>query len=664
MNKLRIVLAGNPNAGKSSVFNEITGETHEVGNWSGVSVEVLSTTIQHNDYELEIADMPGIYSLFPHSPEQICACDYLRNLFKDDNTPTVIVNIIDSSNLERNLYLSTQLLEMGLPLVIALNMTDELREKGMSIDTVAFRSFFDCPVVKIVGNRGEGIEKLLNKCIKLTEKPKPIDHERLYNRFSEDIRLEAERIEQALADKDLPPQLSRRWVAQQMLEGHWDIDIHKLLPDHDTELWEDKLSRERFRIIADIREQVLRQEKHIKKHSLTEKIDKIVCNRYLALPIFMLIMLAIFAIAFGKPGKVLMGIIGYLINDRLPMLTEGLLTSIDAPLWFISLLNDGIFAGVGSVLVFLPQLMLLFFCLALLEDSGYMARAAFITDRFLAGFGVGGKSFIPMILGFGCSVPAIMAARSIDDKKERLMTMFVTPFMSCSARVPVYLVIVGAFFSANQGLIIFLLYLTGILLAFATLLLLNLIFRGKHADRTPFVLEMPHYRRPVWHCIWSRTWVRSWDFISQAGTFILLASVVVWLLSHFNWHFDFVNQTDDNILKSIGMAIAPFFRPLGFGEWQSSVSILTGIFSKESVAATMSVLYGSELSTVLPALLSPAAALSMAFFVLLYTPCVATLATLKRESGSVLYMLGSVFYQIAVAWLVSFGVYHLALLIM
>ncbi|MCL2817098.1 MAG: ferrous iron transport protein B, partial [Clostridiales bacterium] len=383
------------------------------------------------------------------------------------------------------------------------------------------------------------------------------------------------------------------------------------------------------------------------------------------LPCFFLIMAVIFAVSFGPPGRFLMAKVGAVFTVWLPELADAALTGLSAPEWLCSLVIEGVLAGAGGLLVFLPQLAVLFFFLVLLEDSGYIARAAFITDRFLSRFGLGGRSFIPLLLGFGCSVPAIMAARALDNKRERLLTMFVTPFMSCGSRLPIYALLTMAFFASRQGLVVLGLYLLGIMAALLTLTIANKLARKQ--PRASFIMEMPPYRLPVWHCVWKRLWIRVWDFIYRAGTFIVLASMIVWLFSHFDWSLRFFAAGGENILSGLGRFLAPFFAPLGFGEWQTSVALFTGLFSKEAVVSTISVLYADagNMETLvgnLQNVFSPLSALAFLVFVLLYTPCVATVATLYRESRSWLFTAGSIVYQFAFAWLAAFAVYRIGLL--
>ena len=651
--KLEIGLFGNPNCGKTTLFNELTGGNRSVGNWTGTTVTLDIGHFHYKKQAIDLVDIPGIYSLFTHTPEQLTGCEYLLNYH-----PDVLLNVVDSTNLERNLYLTTQLIESGIPVVVALNMHDAMQEQGLFVDAKKLSELLGTPCVKISAAKGYGIEKLLETIMAVVKNPSLCDSDRIVNQFSPEIREKLEQIVAQIDDESVPEHIDRHWVGIQMMKEHWQGELPEELRGQ-GDAWETAISEERYRIIGQIVDQVIKVSPLIRRRQLSEKIDAVVCNRYLALPIFCLVMFLIFYLAFGPLGNALNNAFEYLFNDLIAGWVSAGLTAAGAGSFLSGLIIDGIIGGVGAVMVFLPQLAILFLCLALLEFSGYMARAAFITDKLLSKFGLSGMSFIPMILGFGCSVPAIMACRALDNKKERLLTMMIIPFFSCSARMPVYAVFAAAFFADMQYLVIFSLYFLGILVA----LLTSVILRPKimQKEKPVFLMEMPPYRKPVWHCIWSSVWVRVWDFISRAGTIILLASVVVWLLSNVNISFQMVG-TDASILSTIGKFIAPIFSPMGFGFWQIAVALITGFMAKEAVISTLGVLYASAavpLSAVLTSLISPASAFALMVFVLLYTPCVATLTAMRRESGSAKYTLFMMLYQLGVAWLVSFIIYHL-----
>jgi len=647
---------GNPNCGKTTLFNELTGDNKSVGNWTGVTVTLEIGHFHHQNTIIDIIDLPGIYSLFTHSPEQLTACEYLLNYH-----PDVIINVVDATNLERNLYLTTQLLETGVPVVVALNMCDELADQGLALNTKALANLLGAPCVRISATKRIGMANLIEKATGLALQPNPPTQGRLAERFPSHINKKLAEVQAVMDTSTIPGHINRRWVALQMLEEHWPGDIPQdLLGAGDT--WEAEIGEQRYRIIADILPQVLQRAPLIKGRGLTRRIDAVACHRLWALPVFFAVMMAIFWLSFGPPGNFIKGLFEWVLGKWLPaLLTQGL-AAVGAGEIIRSLLVEGILFGVGGVLVFLPQLTILFFCLALLEYSGYMARAAFITDKLLARFGLSGMSFIPMILGFGCSVPAIMATRALENKRERLLTMTVIPFMSCGARMPVYALFAGAFFASGHSVLIFSLYILGVLVGLATAMLLKPLIMKE--EKPLFLMEMPRYRKPVWHCVGRTVWVRAWDFISRAGTIILMAAIIIWFLNHFTWSFTYTAGGQGSILQSWGHGLTPLFRPLGFGYWPFVVALLAGFMAKEAVVATLSVLLagGLGLGAALTTMLTPAAACAFLVFVLLYTPCVAAVAALKRESGSLKFLCGYMIYQLLAAWLISLVIYRLVLL--
>ena len=654
--KAEIALLGNPNCGKTTLFNELTGDNKTVGNWTGVTVTLEVGHFHYQGQAIDIVDLPGIYSLLTHSPEQITACEYLVNYH-----PDVLINIVDSTNLERNLYLTTQLVETGVPVVVALNMEDELRKEGLSLDAKALSDRLGVPCVKISATKRIGIDKLMQTVMHVVHKPELGRPSRFPDFYSAEIKQQIDETMSHIDHKDVPEHLNLRWVALQMLEEHWQGTTPAHLAGMGDD-WELRIGEERYARIREIVPQVLKKSPFIRRNEMTKRIDAIVCHRIWAFPIFLMIMLLIFYISFGPFGSMINEWFGLFFDEWLPSATHSLLSVLQTGPVLESLLIDGIIAGVGGVLVFLPQLMLLFFFLSLLEYSGYMARAAFITDKLLARFGLSGMSFIPMVLGFGCSVPAVMACRVLDSRRERLLTMAIVPFMSCSARMPVYLLFAAAFFASRKWLVIGSLYLIGILAALLTALMLRpVLMKG---DRPLFLMEMPPYRKPVWHCIWRTLWLRTWDFISRAGSIILIASVVVWFLNNFNLQLQLTADSSQSILSRLGMLLAPIFQPLGYGYWQIAVALLTGLMAKEAVVSTLSVLLagGTAVDIALSTMLTPPAAYALLVFVLLYTPCVATLAALRRESGKWGFVARSFVYQMAFAWFVSWIIYRIGLL--
>lgn len=655
--KAEIALLGNPNCGKTTLFNELTGDNKSVGNWTGVTVTLEVGHFHYQEQAIDIVDLPGIYSLLTHSPEQITACEYLVNYH-----PDVLINIVDSTNLERNLYLTTQLVETGVPVVVALNMEDELKKQGLALDAKALSEQLGVPCVKISATKRIGIDRLMQTVMEVVRKPSLGRSERAADFYSAEIKNRIDEMAAQIDKTAVPAHLNLRWVALQMLEEHWQGNAPAHRDDGAGDDWELKIGEERYARIREIVPKVLKKSPLVRRNELTKKIDAVVCHRIWALPVFILVMLVVFYISFGPFGSMINGWFGVFFDEILPRAARAALAAIHAGPVVESLVVDGVIAGVGGVLVFLPQLMLLFFFLALLEYSGYMARAAFITDKLLARFGLSGMSFIPMVLGFGCSVPAVMACRALDSRRERLLTMSVVPFMSCSARMPVYLMFAAAFFASQKWLVIGSLYLLGIMAALLTALVLSPMIMKK--ERPLFLMEMPPYRKPVWHCVWRTLWLRTWDFISRAGSIILVASVIVWFLNSFDTSLQLTADSSQSILSRLGVLLAPLFRPLGFGYWQIAVALLTGLMAKEAVVSTLAVLLtaGAAVDTALAAMLSPAAAYALLVFVLLYTPCVATLAAIRRESASTSFMLRIFVYQLVVAWLLAFAVYHIGLL--
>ena len=652
--RLEIALIGNPNSGKTTLFNELTGDNKSVGNWTGVTVNLEIGHFHYQDKIIDTVDLPGIYSLFTHSPEQLTACEYLLNYH-----PDVIINVVDATNLERNLYLTTQLLETGVPLVVALNMCDELTKQGLALDTAELALQLGAPCIRISATQRIGLDKLLQKAVGAALQPRALNPGKLAERFSAPINAKLNEIQRQLDTATLPAHISPRWAALQMLEEHWPGDIPPALQGT-GDTWEAKIGEERYRIVAEIVALSIESSPSVKRNELTRRLDNLLCHRLWALPIFFCVMLLVFGLSFGPPGNFIKGLLERSLLTWLPAAVSRGLVAVGSADMLQSLLVEGIISGVGGVLVFLPQLMILFLCLALMEFSGYMARAAFLTDKLLGRFGLSGMSFIPMILGFGCSVPAIMATRALESKRERLLTLAVIPFMSCGARMPVYALFAGAFFAHAASLVIFSLYLLGLAVGLATAVLLRPVIMKK--EQPLFLMEMPPYRKPVWHCVWRTVWVRAWEFISRAVSIILIASVIIWFLNHFTWGFSYTADSAGSLLQILGQRLAPLFGPLGFGQWPFTVALLSGFMAKEAVVASLNVLLADQvgLAVVLGGLLSPAAAYAFLVFVLLYTPCIATVAALKRESGSLKFLFGYMTYQLAAAWLISFLIFRLA----
>lgn len=662
---INVVLAGNPNCGKTTLFNQLTGSKQYVGNWPGVTVEKKSGKVKNSQgRDIEVVDLPGIYSLSPYTPEEIVT----RNCLLNDD-PDVIIDIVDATNLERNLYLTTQLAELARPIVIALNMCDLLEKNGDKIDIASLEKQLSIPIIPISASKNTGIDKLVEKVVELYDKGKYVPVKNIYSYEVDRILRE---IESALEDIKQHSYHRKRWTAVKLFEGDKVTWNHYNFTDeqkehinlHIDEIHTSKnvdremiIADERYKYICSITEKVVTRKRPAGYLSVSDKIDKVVTNRFFALPFFLLVMLMVFAITFGAPGNLLRDGATYLITDLLGGGLSSLLTYFDASAWAQSLVIDGIIAGVGSVISFLPQIMLLFILLSLLEDSGYMSRAAFIMDKLLRYIGLSGRAFVPMLMGFGCTVPAVLATRTLENQKDKRLTILITPFMSCSAKMPVYLLFISYFFADYGPLVIFGIYLLGMVVAvLSALLFKSTILKGKNA---PFVMELPPYRMPSPKSLWLHVWDRLKDFLVRAGTVLLGASILIWFLQSFDFSMQMVSP-DESMLASIGKFIAPVFAICGFGDWRASVSLVTGIAAKESVASTLAVLYpGASIADAF----SPLAAFSFLVFVLLYTPCIAALSAIHKEMGSLKWTAVTVVYQIFVAWFASALVFQFGTLI-
>lgn len=580
----KIALIGNPNVGKTTLFNLLTGSNQYVGNWPGVTVEKKEG--YHKD--IKITDLPGIYALDTYSNEEKVSKDFLEN-----GSPDIILNIVDASNLERNLYLTSQILKYNIPVVIAMNMMDMAVMKGLEINPSILEEELGIRVIPIMATRGQGIEALL-----------------------------------------------------EVLQKKNDILVPKFKNFPNEKTAYDEINK------------ILSKSSKVVKESLsiTRKIDRVVLNPILAYPLFIGLVFLIFKSTFSWIGAPLADLLDTLVLIPLQEGVSALLSS-SSP-WFQGLIVDGIIGGVGSILVFLPVIMTMFAGISILEDSGYMSRAALIMDKIMRKIGLSGKAFIPLLMGFGCTVPAIMSARTLESEKDRKLTAILAPFMSCNARLPVFILFSTIFFRDHADIIVMSLYFLGILTAiFIGLLFKNTIFKK---DEEPFIIELPEYKIPSLALVAKSTWDKGKGFIKKASTIIFALSVVVWFLSNFN--FGGMSEIGDSLLARFGTFIAPIFKPLGFGTWQASVALITGIMAKEVVLSTMGVIYGGNLSTILPTMFSQLSAFSFLVFVLLYTPCVAVIATLKKEYGARFSMATSVFY-FALAWIVSFFVYQVGQLI-
>ena len=668
---MRVALAGNPNCGKTTLFNALTGSNQYVGNWPGVTVEKKEGTAHLGDRELTVVDLPGIYSLSPYSMEEIVARDFIIG-----ENPDAVIDIVDATNLERNLYLTVQLLELEKPMVLALNFMDEVEARGDHIDTSRLSRELGVPVVPIIARTGQGLDELLQVAHRQMHLGYTFEPDDLYDDFTHDIH---HRMGELIHDAAYAAGLPAHWASIKLLEGdeivakalNLPAETQKKLDEIIAEYEQSSDLGDRETLIADSRYQYIQR---VVSHSvvkgtdhgpsLSQKIDRVVTGKYTALPLFLLAMLCMFAITFGPFGSWLQDGVSALI-DLFSSWLEGTMTAAGVSPVLISLVCDGIIAGVGGVLSFLPQIALLFFFLSFLEDSGYMSRAAFIMDRLLRRFGLSGKAFIPMLMGFGCTVPAIMGARTMENEKDRRMTILLIPFMSCSAKLPVYGMIAGAFFGAWAGLVVFGLYLIGMVCGILSgILFKHTLFSGEPA---PFVLELPPYRLPSMENIATHVWQKVKGFLIKAGTLILLMSMVLWILQSFDFRLHMVEDASASMLGTIGGWIAPIFAPLGFGFWQAAVALLTGLIAKEMVVSSLSMFYGFALTAssaqVAAAMtgFTPLAAFSMLVFILLYVPCVAAVSTLAKEMNSLKWTLFSILWQIGVAYVAALIVHTIGL---
>ena len=668
--RIRIALAGNPNCGKTTLFNALTGSNQYVGNWPGVTVEKKEGVTHLGDKAITVVDLPGIYSLSPYSMEEIVARDFII-----EDAPDCIIDIVDATNLERNLYLTVQLLELERPTVVALNFMDEIAKRGDIIDVRELSRELGIPVVPITARTGEGLEELLHTAHRQIHRGFTLEPDDLYDDFTHDIH---HRIGELVHDYAYAARLPAHWAAVKLLEGDSIVTNALGLPADVAEKVRQVVAEyenssdlgDRETLIADSRYQYIERvvAASVKRGtppgtlSTSERIDRIVTHKVLAIPLFLLTMLAVFLITFGPFGASLSNGVAE-IMDGLAARLAAIMGGAHLPPVLISLLCDGVISGVGGVLTFLPQIALLFFFLSFLEDSGYMARAAFIMDRLLRRFGLSGKAFIPMLMGFGCSVPAIMGARTMENEKDRRMTILLIPFMSCSAKLPVYGILSSAFFGPRAGIVVFSLYVIGM----AVGILSGLFFKKTLFARepAPFVLELPPYRMPSFGNMMTHVWQKIRGFLVKAGTLILAMSILLWFLQTFDFSFHMAEDAGTSMLGVLGSFIAPIFKPLGFGHWQAAVALLTGLVAKEMVASALSMFYGFSLSASAGAVaeamvgFTPLSAFSMLVFILLYVPCMAAVSTMFKEMNSAKWGWFSIFWQLGCAYVVSFLVFQI-----
>ena len=665
-------LIGNQNCGKTTLFNQLTGANQHVGNFPGVTVDRKDGQIK-NHPEATVTDLPGIYSLSPYTNEEIVTRDFLIQ-----NKPRGIINIVDATNIERNLYLTMQLIEMDIPMVLALNMMDEVRENGGTIQVNRLEEALGIPVIPISAAKNEGIGELIEHAIHVArydECPGRLDFcdangENGQAAIHRCIHAGVHLIEDHAKKAEIPARFAAtklvegdKLILQQLgLDRNEEETLEHMIHEMEEECAKDReaaLADMRFKFIEKVCTQTVVKPTESKAHARSVKADKILTGKYTALPAFAAIMGLIFWLTFGVIGAGLSDWLSVGI-DIVTDFADRALTAYGLNPVVHSLIIDGIFAGVGSVLSFLPIIVVLFFFLSILEDSGYMARIAFVMDKLLRKIGLSGRSFVPMIIGFGCSVPAIMATRTLSSERDRKMTILLTPFMSCSAKLPIYALFTYAFFPKYRALVMVGLYFTGIIVGVLfSLLLKNTAFQG---EPVPFVMELPNYRLPSLKSVGMLIWDKAKDFITKAFTIIFMASIVIWFLQTFDVRLNVVVDSKDSLLALIGGFAAPVFVPLGFGDWRISTALITGFTAKESVVSTLTVLFGGDMSA-LNTLFTPFSALVFLVFTLLYTPCVAAIASVKREMGTARSAFLVVIMQCVIAWIVAFAVRMIGMLI-
>ena len=651
--KQTVALVGNPNSGKTTLFNLLTGSKQHVGNWPGVTIDKKEGYFTVEEHDITLVDLPGIYSMSPFSLEEIVSRDFIMK-----EHPNLIINIIDGTNLERNLYLSLQLKELGLPMVIAINMLDELESKNIKIDIKKLSKLLNTPVVGISAKSGDGVKDLIHSLIhdtysstfmyddvtekhlkQITSLIKEVNHDPVHEKFYAFKLLEDDEI--LIKDfKFNQEQFKRLYDIQESFtqsKNQKDIDM--------------AVADTRYLVIENIIKQCVNKEKNI--DDITYRIDKLLLHKYLGIPMFFIILLIMFLTTFGPIGEYLMSIVENIIGN-IAQYTNMFLVDNNASIWVVSLV-DTIINGVGAVLSFMPQIMILFLFLSILEDSGYMSRAAFLMDQLLRKIGLNGKAFIPMLMGLGCTVPALMATRVLETEDDKKMTMVLTPFMSCGARLPIYALMAGIFFPNYAGIVIFSMYLLGLLVIIISgLFLKKFVFKNSGST---FILELPPYRLPSLKSTLIHMWEKAKGFMVKAGTVILIATIVLWVLTNFNFSLNMVDNTYESIIGVIGKSLEWIFIPTGFGNWEAVISLIFGFVAKESIVSSMAVVYGastgSELSQILLSMYTSVQAYAFMAFALLYSPCVAAVSTLYKESDSIKFTIKSVLFQTGVAWLVA-----------
>jgi ferrous iron transport protein B len=647
-----IALVGNPNSGKTTLFNAITGSNQHVGNWPGVTVEKKEGFFTYKDEKYTLVDLPGTYTLGAFSEDEIVARDFVLK-----GNPDAVINVIDATNIKRNLYLTIQLLEMGANVVLALNMIDEAKSKKINIDIKRLSERLNVPIVETSASKKIGMDELLKVTVEnIGRKIGPLEIS-----YGKDIDEEITKIINLLENKDFI--YPKRWMAIKILENDREI-ISLVSSDSEIKAYIDNLREEdkifeldivdkRYDYINNITRDLIKEPENVL--TTTDKIDKVLTSYIFGIPIFALIMATVFQLTF-KIGQDFFGgyvetFIGYIAS-----LVENLLISINAPELLVSFISEGFFGGVGAVLVFVPLIVVLYFFLAILEDTGYMARAAYVMDSLMRKVGLQGKSFISMIVGFGCNVPGIMSTRTLENKKDRMIAILINPFMSCGARLPVYMVFIGAFFPKNGGIVLFLVYALGIAMALVMAKVFSkTLFKG---EETHFIMELPPYRLPSMNSVFRDMWEKVWGFLKRAGTVIFLVVTILWVLSMLPAGVE--PYSKESLLGRIGSFLAPMFTPAGFGNWQASVSLFAGIAAKEAIVGTLGMLYSPmDLTEALRMNFTTLSAVSYMVMVLLYTPCAATIATVKRETNSTKWALFMAIYTFLLGYIMAVLVYQI-----